>query len=531
MIAKLPDGLVVSGPTGSPDLQRGNQARLAGRLEDAERDLLPLAEMGYPDAQLYLAAIYGQNEEPQSQELAIKWYRTALTLRPEADVPLARVLMRRGDRASALEAQDILLNAQLKRRDPAALAALLDLVALYPQFDEQHRGPAFARTAAVSELIDLRIAAIGWYRASVGEPDNARRLIEVCRKNLDIAPACYVDLALYHRYSQDRKGLEQLIDQALRSWQEVRPTSNLSDSDTSAALLPSVAGRLAMSMVNQPLEAATDGIDDDLELQAQVQEQIETASAEEDAEERANRVEPPKALAVASSNAKPSNAQPELADKILRWMLKQPGAMPTEAAGVAVSFPYLLPDVDLEKVLNAGAAADFPHASLYLGQLYYFNQRTPRNAVLGEQSLLRSIKSRETVTAAHYRLGRLYQQGYLGSPDPQKALDNFLYAARRRVTAADTHLARLFYDTPGAKINRINSYVFARLSGDAGVTVVIHSIRGGQLKTYKLLDRLRADLTEDELRSAEQLYQQECDVHLVNRVAVSPEIWVKAAAQ
>jgi TPR repeat protein len=227
--------------------------------------------------------------------------------------------------------------------------------------------------------------------------------------------------------------------------------------------------------------------------------------------------------------AAPVNGRPELADRILRWMLQQQGAMAVEAAGTAVSFPYLLPDVDIEAVLKAGVSAGIPHASLYLGELYYFNQRAPRAAALSEASLQQCLQFRETIAAGHYRLGRLYQQGYLGRPEPQKALDHFLYAARHRITSADTHLARLFYDSPGARVDRVNSYVFARLSEDGGVPVIIHTLRGGVLSSYKLLDRLRAELTQEELKKAESLYQREREVHVVTRPPVSPIRWVKEA--
>ena len=97
----------------------------------------------------------------------------------------------------------------------------------------------------------------------------------------------------------------------------------------------------------------------------------------------------------------------------------------------------------------------------------------------------------------------------------------------RRVTAADTHLARLFYGSPGARINRVNAYVFARLSEDGGVPVVVHTLRGGQVNSYPMLERLRAELTPEDLRKAEALYQRERAVHLVTQPPVSPEIWVK----
>ena len=210
-------------------------------------------------------------------------------------------------------------------------------------------------------------------------------------------------------------------------------------------------------------------------------------------------------------------------------MLEQPGAMSVEAAGVAVAFPYLLPDVDLEAVLNSGVAAGVPSASLYLGQLYFFDQRAPRNALRAEQNLQRTLDFRETAAPGHFRLGRLYQQGYLGRPDPNKALANFLYAARRRVTAADTHLARLFYDTPGVRIDRVDAYVFARLAEDGGHPVVIRSLRSGTLVSYKLLDRLDTELTAEELQQAESLYLLEKEVHRVARPRAAPDLWVKEA--
>src|SRR5687768_1784916 len=83
VIAKPTDGLLIRDTGGLPDLQRGRQARLSGRLDDAQRDLLPLAKRGYPDAQMNLAAVYGQIESPDAEDQAILWYRTVLPRRPE----------------------------------------------------------------------------------------------------------------------------------------------------------------------------------------------------------------------------------------------------------------------------------------------------------------------------------------------------------------------------------------------------------------------------------------------------------------
>ncbi len=147
IIAKSPHGLLISGTQGIPDLERGNQARLAGRLDDAERDLAPLAHRGYPDAQLYLAAIYGQKESRDSQDEAISLYRKVLPRRPEAAVPLARMFMRRGDQSSVLEAQRLLVHAEREPGGPEVQAALLDLYAQCPQLDVKARAPALAQAA------------------------------------------------------------------------------------------------------------------------------------------------------------------------------------------------------------------------------------------------------------------------------------------------------------------------------------------------------------------------------------------------
>jgi hypothetical protein len=458
--------------------------------------------------------------------------------------------MRRGDRASVVEAGELLRNAPGSIDEATVNAALLDLYSLFPPLDAARQAPALARKAGGSAIPGVRAAAINWYRAALADPGNARRLVELCRKNLDAVPACFVDLATYYRYSRNQPALADLVKKATQSLQPEVSTANFDNFYYDPVALPPIASRLAIALIDQPVNDDLIDLAEDLALENEAERDAQAEAGEQSVESMSaagavpqtadsasphrpsvSKVPLPAAPLSASATSAPSSttAQPELADKLLRWMLKQPGAMPVEAAGVAVGYPYLLPDVNLESVLKAGVTAQVPHASLYLGQLYYFNQRVPRDPSLGEASLLETIRFRETAAPGHYRLGRLYQQGYLGRPDPQKALDNFLYAARRRVTAADSHLARLFYDSPGARINRVYSYVFARLSEDGGVPVVIHSLRGGVLGSSRLLDRLRAELTAEELKQAESLYGQEKEVHLVTRPLVPPDVWVKEA--
>jgi TPR repeat protein len=537
VVAKSPRGSLISDAGGIPDLERGNQARLAGRVAEAERDLLPLARRGYPNAQLYLAAVYSQKQSVDAQDAAIALYRAVLPRRPQAAIALARILMKRGDALSVVEAERLLLQAQAELEEPATSAALLDLYAQFPQLDAKRRATALARTVAASPLIEVRASAINWYRSTVGAAGHARRLLELCRRDLASIPGCYTDLATYYRYSGNRAALEALVTQFITFAQRGARANNFDDFLYDPLELPQLASRFAVTLVGQPAAEELAQTDEELTFEDEAERQAQAEAADESVDSRPApdavpqyaTPTPQPAAATTSPASIPANSQPELADKMLRWMLKQPGEMPAEAAGVAVSFPYLLVDVNLEEVLKVGVAQGVPRASLFLGELYYFNQRAPREASLGEASLRRSLQFRSTTAPGHYRLGRLYQQGYLGRPDPQKSLDNFLYAARHRVTAADTHLARLFYDSPGVRVNRINSYVFARLSADAGAPVIVHTLRAGVRSSYKLLDRLRSELTPEELRSAESLYQRELAVHLVEQPPVSPEVWVKEA--
>ena len=181
---------------------------------------------------------------------------------------------------------------------------------------------------------------------------------------------------------------------------------------------------MAVALIDQPVTEELAELNEDLTLANQAERDAEVEAGEEgvdatsaqgavpqyadapaQATARSVTIPLPVPPLSASAISAPSSgtAQPELADKLLRWMLKQSGAMPVEAAGVAVAFPYLLPDVDLEVVLRAGAEAQIPRASLYLGQLYYFNQRVPREAALGEASLLEACafaRRRRQVTIA-----------------------------------------------------------------------------------------------------------------------------------
>ncbi len=537
ILAKPQDGALVAGTAGSADIARGNQARLSGRTDDALRDLEPMAQLGYPDAMLYLAAVYGAQPTIEAQEIAIRWYRRVLPQRPEAVVPLARALTQSGRQKLVAEAEKLLLGALKQDDDLRAAAALLNLYGLFPAFDKTGRAPGLAEKAAVSPVPEVRAAAINWYRDAITDRASAQRLLDLCRKSLDTAPDCHIDLASYYRYSGDHAGLVKQVDQAIAAFDRQSPLAHVDSLDYVPIDTAVIAGRLAVALVDQP------GVEDLVEQTEELRttrdaDEIVPLEGAEDNLEGKEKLDTAPQIAATLSAAPPApqastaaNAEPELANRVLRWMLKRPGTMKIEAAAVAVGFPYLLPDVDLEALLKAGVASGIPRASLMLGELYFFNQRAPREADVAEANFMQALKFRETDIPAHYRLGRLYQQGYLGRPNPAKSLEYFLYAARHRVTAADTHLARLFYDSPGTRVNRVNSYVFAQLSADGGFPVVVRSLRGGTLSAYNLLDRLKTDLTPQELETANAMYQKERPVHLVTRRPIGPQIWAQGVTK
>ena len=51
---------------------------------------------------------------------------------------------------------------------------------------------------------------------SVERDDLLHRLLALCRKNLDAAPECYLDLVEYYRFTRDKAGLEKQVDAALK---------------------------------------------------------------------------------------------------------------------------------------------------------------------------------------------------------------------------------------------------------------------------------------------------------------------------
>ncbi|WP_416422612.1 alginate biosynthesis TPR repeat lipoprotein AlgK [Pseudomonas sp. App30] len=166
-------------------------------------------------------------------------------------------------------------------------------------------------------------------------------------------------------------------------------------------------------------------------------------------------------------------------------------------AQLLYDFPEL-GDVDkMMEYLDKGRNADQPRAELLLGKVYYEGKLVIPDAKKAEQHLKAAAP---TQISAHYYLGQIYRRGYLGEPEPQKAVDNLLMAARGGQASADFALAQLYSGGRGTQPNPVYAYMFVQLA------------KAQPEPAQPVLDlatQLETTLTPDQRAQAQQLLQQE----------------------
>lgn len=206
-----------------PDLQRGRAALAAGNTQAAVQDFAPLAEKGYPEAQIGLARIHTALGTPADIARAVDWYRSALKSQPTLDLPLARMLIRSGAPATLNEAEQLARGAE-QRGEPRALAVLIALYTDHPELDQSgDAGNLVRRAEALNPpLPQASAAVVRWYRATPVGVAQSDQLVAYCQTVLDILPDCYSDLARHYRAQGDTNQLEHYAELATTAYRQGR---------------------------------------------------------------------------------------------------------------------------------------------------------------------------------------------------------------------------------------------------------------------------------------------------------------------
>lgn len=182
----------------------------------------------------------------------------------------------------------------------------------------------------------------------------------------------------------------------------------------------------------------------------------------------------------------------------LLTLIKQPSAsVMARKARMLTLKPSLDPEADPVEMLQKAYEAGSMEAALYLGRLY-LDETNPHADAIEAERMLR--EAAPTLSGAHVWLGRLYERGYQGLPDPSRALKHYLVAARSGHPNADMALARMYSRNRGIRVDPVRAYAFAKLAehyGNPGAP--------------DLLNRLLPVMSEREIASAQALAEAEFD--------------------
>lgn len=320
--------LLLAGCGSMPDLERGRAALKSGDDIAAEGDLRPLAEMGYVEAQLRLARIHADRGSPQDIEEALYWYRKLAADDPTVNTALARALIRQGTPDGLREAEQILRNEDA-RGDPAALAALVELLAAHPELDPKQNLGGLIQRAEAMKSPEVEPTIIRWYRRNAGGGKLSAELLQRCREALARVPECAIDLARHYRAVGADRELEALTAESL-------------EKAKAGTMPPEVMQRLGWALVDDESEG---------------------------------------------------KAHPKTAHALLKMASQQSVVGSIRLARLLIDYPQLDPAGKPEQLLLAAAAKGHPEASLALGQLYMGGSSVPPDADKAEYYLRQAAAS------------------------------------------------------------------------------------------------------------------------------------------
>lgn len=181
---------------------------------------------------------------------------------------------------------------------------------------------------------------------------------------------------------------------------------------------------------------------------------------------------------------------------LLLSKIEQPSAdVMARRARLLLAQPALDSEADPEALLKAAHAQGSVEAALQLGRLYLDELHPSADPVQAEQLLRTAAKA---LPSAHTWLGRLYERGYLGLPDPARALQHYLIAARAGNANADLALARMYASNRGVRVDAVQAYSFARVAE-----------RQGHPGAGEFIVQLLPTMNEEQVLAAQALAQRE----------------------
>lgn len=161
----------------------------------------------------------------------------------------------------------------------------------------------------------------------------------------------------------------------------------------------------------------------------------------------------------------PGEPEAALAHSLLAKIPQPSAEVMARRARLLLEHPALDEDADPETLLQRAHAQGSAEAALQLGRLY-LDEFHPSADPLKARALLE--EAARTLPSAHTWLGRLYERGYLGLPEPARALQHYLIAARAGNSNADFALARMYWNNRGVLVDPVQALAFARLAEQQG---------------------------------------------------------------
>ncbi|VVO00632.1 Alginate biosynthesis protein AlgK [Pseudomonas fluorescens] len=306
----------LAGCAGLPDQRLANEAMKRGDTTLAAQNYQQLADLGYSDAQVGLADIQVDSNDPAQMKKAEATYRSAVDSSPRAQARLGRLLMAKpgASEAEHHEAEGLLKKAFANGEGNT----LIPLAMLYLQYP--HSFPNVNAQQQISQwrtagYPEAGLAQVLLYRTQGTYDQNLGEIETICKAALHTTDICYVELATVYQKNAKPEQQAELLKQLQAGY---------SAGTVSAQRVDSVARVLGDATLGTPDE--------------------------------------------------------KTAQSLLEQIAPVYPASWVSLAQLLYDFPELGDVDKMMKYLDNGRAADQPRAELLLGKLYYEGKWVPADA-------------------------------------------------------------------------------------------------------------------------------------------------------